>query len=66
MFQQLTNMDWFIIWIIGLVGYINKTIDISRRKDFEVVLGVNEVINILAKGIMSDKYREKTNRQRIN
>jgi len=66
MVYELTNMDWFFIWLCGfgiifLASKINKVITDNRRRDYEVVLGINEVMNILAKGIMSEKHRSKTN-----
>jgi hypothetical protein len=65
--SELTLMDWFSIWVIGLVvifisNNIVKSIANNRRKDYEVVLGINEVMNILAKGIISEKYRDETNK----
>jgi len=63
----LTSIDWFEIWIIGMVVIfiyynISKSISDNRRRDYEVVFGINEVMNILSKGIMSEKHRDKTNK----
>jgi len=53
-----------LIGIVIIVGMtiVFKLIDINRQKDFEVVLSINEVMNVLARGILSKNYKKETNK----